>query len=124
MEVWRIGNRSSSKNCLPGMLFLPSEERQRSTANDARHPIFGVTLTSMAVARQHGDRLPPLPPHRLTTMEKWEDHHLLEASMERKLIAIFSADVQGYSRLMGDDEEATIRTLTAYRQVMATLITQ
>jgi adenylate cyclase len=31
--------------------------------------------------------------------------------MERKLTAIFSADVQGYSRLMGEDEEATIRTL-------------
>src|SRR5881296_3659302 len=44
--------------------------------------------------------------------------------MERKLIAILSADVQGYSRLMGEDEEATIRTLTAYRQVMATHIQQ
>jgi len=44
--------------------------------------------------------------------------------MERKLAAIFSADVKGYSRLMGDDEAATIRTLTAYRQVMATLIQQ
>jgi len=42
--------------------------------------------------------------------------------MERKLAAIFSADVKGYSRLMGEDEEATIRTLTSYRQVMATLI--
>src|SRR5262245_65665447 len=43
-------------------------------------------------------------------------------SMARKLVAILSADVQGYSRLMGEDEEATIRTLTAYREVMATLI--
>ena len=42
--------------------------------------------------------------------------------MERKLAAIFSADVKGYSRLMGDDEIATVRTLTAYREVMATLI--
>ena len=42
--------------------------------------------------------------------------------MERKLTAILSADVQGYSRLMGDDEEATIRTLTAYREVMTSLI--
>jgi len=42
--------------------------------------------------------------------------------MERKLTAILSADVEGYSRLMGEDEEATIRTLTSYRQVMATLI--
>src|SRR5438552_150222 len=44
--------------------------------------------------------------------------------MERKLTAILSADVKGYSRLMGEDEEATIRTLTAYREGMATLIAQ
>src|SRR5947209_5134542 len=44
--------------------------------------------------------------------------------MERKLTAILSADVKGYSRLMGEDEEATIRTLTAYRTVMATFIMQ
>ena len=37
---------------------------------------------------------------------------------ERKLAAILSADVKGYSRLMGEDEEATLRTLTAYRKVM------
>ena len=47
-----------------------------------------------------------------------------EERVERKLAAIFSADVRGYSRLMGEDEEATIRTLTAYRQVMTTLIQQ
>src|ERR1700752_5252558 len=44
--------------------------------------------------------------------------------MERKLTAILSADVKGYSRLMGEDEEATIRTLTAYRAVMTSLIQQ
>jgi len=42
--------------------------------------------------------------------------------MERKLAAIFSTDVAGYSRLMGDDEEATIRTLTASREVISSLI--
>jgi len=40
----------------------------------------------------------------------------------RKLTAILSADVKGYSRLMGENEEATICTLTAYREVMADLI--
>lgn len=30
--------------------------------------------------------------------------------MARRLAAILSADVKGYSRLMGEDEEATIRT--------------
>jgi class 3 adenylate cyclase len=44
--------------------------------------------------------------------------------MEHKLTAILSADVKGYSRLMGADEEATIRTLTAYREAMTTLIQQ
>src|SRR5262245_9200706 len=42
--------------------------------------------------------------------------------MARKLVAILSADVKVYSRLMGEDEEATIRTLTAYCEVMTTLI--
>jgi adenylate cyclase len=44
------------------------------------------------------------------------------SGVQRKLAAIFSADVKGYSRLMGDDEVATIRTLTAYREVLAELI--
>src|SRR5262245_32712906 len=46
------------------------------------------------------------------------------AGMERKLAAIFSTDVVGYSRLMGDDEEATIHTLTAYRAIISSLIQQ
>lgn len=45
-------------------------------------------------------------------------------SMERKLTAILSADVKGYSRLMGEDDEATVRTLTARRALMTTLIHQ
>ena len=42
--------------------------------------------------------------------------------MERKLTAILSADVEGYSRLMGEDEEATVRTLNTYRDAMSRLI--
>jgi TolB-like protein/class 3 adenylate cyclase/Flp pilus assembly protein TadD len=41
---------------------------------------------------------------------------------KRKLAAILHADVKGYSRLMGEDEEATVSTLTAYREVMGVLI--
>ena len=44
--------------------------------------------------------------------------------MERKLAAIFRTDVAGYSRLMGEDEETTIRTLKTYRGVITTLIEQ
>ena len=36
---------------------------------------------------------------------------------ERKLAAILSADVVGYARLMEDDERATVRALTDYRDV-------
>ena len=39
----------------------------------------------------------------------------------RKLTAILHADVEGYSRLMGQDEESTVRTLTAYREAMTDL---
>ena len=42
--------------------------------------------------------------------------------VKRKLIAILSADVKGYSRLMGEDEKGTVRTLNAYKQVMTGLI--
>jgi adenylate cyclase len=41
---------------------------------------------------------------------------------KRKLIAILSADVKGYSRLMGEDEFATVETLKTYREAMAALI--
>jgi adenylate cyclase len=37
---------------------------------------------------------------------------------KRKLTAILSADVAGYSRLMGEDEDATVRTLKVYRELM------
>jgi adenylate cyclase len=47
---------------------------------------------------------------------------MAEEGFKRKLAAILSADVEGYSRLMGEDEDATIRTLTAYRELMSTLI--
>jgi adenylate cyclase len=43
---------------------------------------------------------------------------------ERKLTAILATDVKGYSRLMGEDEVGTLRTLTAYRKIIDTLIEQ
>jgi adenylate cyclase len=42
--------------------------------------------------------------------------------VKRKLTAILSADVKGYSRLMGEDEEWTVRTLKVCKDVMANLI--
>src|SRR5262245_33182323 len=47
-----------------------------------------------------------------------------DVRVERKLAAILAADVQGYSRLMGADEEGTLHMLTAYREVIDALIQQ
>jgi len=44
--------------------------------------------------------------------------------LTRRLSAILSADVEGYSRLMREDEEATVRTITTYRTAMTHLIQQ
>ncbi len=44
--------------------------------------------------------------------------------MERKLTAILCADVHGYSRLMGEDEEATLRRLSSHRTIIDGLIEQ
>src|SRR5262245_55109260 len=40
----------------------------------------------------------------------------------RRLAALMSADVAGYSRLMGEDELTTVRTLTEYRQIIGDLV--
>ena len=47
---------------------------------------------------------------------------MTEERAKRKLSAILSADVKGYSRLMGDDELETVRTLEAYREMIAEVI--
>ncbi len=42
--------------------------------------------------------------------------------MERRLAAILAADVMGYSRLMGEDEEGTLARLNACREVIDGLV--
>jgi adenylate cyclase len=49
---------------------------------------------------------------------------MVQESFKRKLTAILSADVVGYSRLMEDNEQATIQTLNTYRNSMSTLVQQ
>mgnify|MGYP001821321321 CR=1 FL=1 len=49
---------------------------------------------------------------------------MAEEKFKRKLTAILSADVADYSRLMAEDESATVKTLETYREVMSTLIIQ
>ncbi len=44
---------------------------------------------------------------------------MASSDVRRKLTAILCADVVGYSRPMGENESATLRTLTDYRQVFS-----
>ncbi len=49
---------------------------------------------------------------------------MADEGFKRKLAAILSADVVGYSRLMENNEEATIKSINAYRKSISTLIEQ
>ena len=44
--------------------------------------------------------------------------------MERRLAALFAADVEGYSRLMAEDEVGTMDTLTSHRAILDGLIAE
>jgi adenylate cyclase len=50
------------------------------------------------------------------------ENHMEAPPLERKLVAILAADVAGYSRLMGADEEGTLATLSAFRAITDMLI--
>src|SRR5215831_12183693 len=58
------------------------------------------------------------------TLPKKRIPHMPIANVERKLSAILSADVKGYSHLLGEDEVGTLRMLTAYREITDALIQQ
>jgi adenylate cyclase len=49
---------------------------------------------------------------------------MADEGFKRKLAATLSADVKGYSLLMDDDEEATVRTLTSCRIALGDLAEQ
>ncbi len=47
---------------------------------------------------------------------------MAEDRITRKLTTILAADVEGYTRLMRADEEATLKTLGEYREIIDELI--
>src|SRR2546426_7421101 len=53
------------------------------------------------------------------TGEQMMDDH---SSMKRRLAAILAADIAGYSRLMGENEAATVRDLKAHQAVVLPLV--
>lgn len=48
----------------------------------------------------------------------------LDVSVKRKIAAILAADIAGYSRLVAEDEEETLRRLETYRAVFSDFITR
>lgn len=49
---------------------------------------------------------------------------MVNGDFKRKLTAVLSADAVGYSRLMAEDEAATVKTIATYRGIMSSLIKQ
>jgi class 3 adenylate cyclase/pimeloyl-ACP methyl ester carboxylesterase len=99
---------------IPGARLVPLETDNHILL--AHEPAFRYffkelrTFVPRAAGSEHGD----------VDVEDAQDERL--ADLPRKLAAIFSADVKGYGRLMGDDEEATVRALTALRKESFSLI--
>ena len=59
----------------------------------------------------------PIPDHKLNAKSGWFGAiSMTEVRVERRLAAILAADVAGYSRMMGVDEEATLAALKAHRR--------
>ena len=58
----------------------------------------------------------------LSSLTPEEGFGMATQNFKRKLTAILSADVKGYSRLMGEDEEATVLTITDYREVIGSVV--
>jgi adenylate cyclase len=51
-----------------------------------------------------------------------EAANLAPQNLERKLATILSADVAGYSRLMSEDEEKTLRIFRGHKEVFESLV--
>ena len=49
---------------------------------------------------------------------------MTQEGFKRKITAIFSADAVGYSRLMAENESATVQTIATYREIMSSLVKQ
>ena len=98
------------------------------------HTTVGVSLSSVNTTRRvvplgsNFSRTPvstleprPLPPHDDPRQGETVPPQQ-EQRVERRLAAIFAADVAGYSRLMSQNEAGTLRALAAAREVMDGLI--
>src|SRR5437763_1555855 len=108
--------------CRPFGRPSPGTEARWSAGRLASSVIAAHSRTPASLARPGGDDRQHRGPAIMASSD--ESAPTVTSGMTRRLAAILSADVAEYSRLMGEDEEATIRTVTAYRDVMAALVRQ
>src|SRR5207247_3891570 len=79
-----------------------------------------AALSIGAPSSRSAGRCATLPSARLGGRRK----HVMneEPSVQRRLAAILAADIAGYSRLMHEDEPATVRDLKAHQSVILPLV--
>src|SRR5947208_5470234 len=90
------------------VLYSSSPRRERGAE---RHPKI-KTLTV---------RLSPRPKRSMLSPSNGDTRAMAEERVQRRLAAILAADVAGYSRLMGVDEEGTLSALKELRRELAHL---
>jgi len=113
LVMHRQGDRAIPFRCgremaamIPNARFVPLE-------GNMHIPFFGdADAVQQCIGEFLGDSVDAAP--TMPTIEEFK----------RKLTAILSADVKGYSRLMGEDEAETVKTITTYRKIMGKLIQQ
>src|SRR6202035_5567615 len=86
--------------------YVDLEKRVRSG-----HPLRAIRglVNEALVALEHEF-------HRIPTDRQVGSLDMAEQRVERRLAAVLAADVAGYSRLMGADEEGTLARLNAHRR--------
>src|SRR5215204_3075635 len=95
--------------------------RLREPRNPVRFAFDGTCISIQRDAKLSRSRDPctPLPPEARCRKGRGRPvESRKEQRVERRLAAIFAADVAGYSRLMSQDEAGTLRALAAAREIM------
>ena len=129
-----LGRKGSSLTLLfPGATFAPPAQTGRLQRWGAGWNVLGAvrrteskpgSVRIAAPRRQLTASAGRSGPRRPVGRHSARERDGAAGTGNRKLAAIPSADVAGYSRLMGEDERATVHRFTAYRAVFADSITQ
>ncbi|MEJ2366183.1 MAG: adenylate/guanylate cyclase domain-containing protein [Deltaproteobacteria bacterium] len=88
------------------------------------HPLTGTAslpVPCLSIGPTETTEMDHLAPGRFPAVDY---HNFYSRNPERKLCALLSADVEGYSRLMGEDEFSTVQTLQTCQKVIGAIVKQ